>query len=235
MIFIRTLIFNILFYAATAMLAIFGLPLLLLPQRVAQNYVVFWAWISSALLKIVGISKRVRGAKPKGQAIYALKHQSAWETFVLYPVFNMPALVLKKELLFYPFFGLYCWRVPSMPIDRKAGMASLLSIKKKAVKIADEGHDILIFPQGKRVDVNESHPYQIGIFIIYQMTGLPVVPVALNSGVYWPKSSFCKKPGEIIVEILPSIPPGLKREAFMTQLEQSIEKATNALPGMAQE
>ncbi len=246
---IRSLIFNILFYGITAIMAVIGLPILLLPYRVCQKYEHLWSAIMVVLLKyIMGITHRVTGPRPDHPVIYAAKHQSAWETIFLYAEFDSPAPVLKKELIYLPFIGLFFVKVPSVPIDRSAGRAALKNLMAAAEKISKVGDSILIFPQGTRVapiassgassrassgaSSGAGHSYHAGTFAIYQATGLPVVPVALNSGLFWSRAAFTKKSGVIDVKLLPEIPPGLNRRDFMARLEHDIETATNALPGM---
>jgi len=230
---IRSLIFNILFYGITAIMAVIGLPILLLPYRVCQKYEHLWSAIMVVLLKyIMGITHRVTGPRPDHPVIYAAKHQSAWETIFLYAEFDSPAPVLKKELIYLPFIGLFFVKVPSVPIDRSAGRAALKNLMAAAEKINKIGDSILIFPQGTRVAPGAEHSYHAGTFAIYQATGLPVVPVALNSGLFWSRAAFTKKSGVIDVKLLPEIPPGLNRRDFMARLEHDIETATNALPGM---
>jgi len=131
--------------------------------------------------------------------------------------------------------GLYFMRVPSVPINRSAGRNALTQLISSARKIAQTGSSILIFPQGTRVAPGASHPYHAGTFAIYQATGLPVVPVALNAGLLWPRQALIKRPGMIDVRYLEPIPPGLDRKSFMQRLETSIETATKALPGMPAE
>jgi len=236
MIVIRSILFNILFYGATVLMSVTGLPILLLPVRYLKRYQHLWAAVLVFLLKhIVGIRHRIEGGKPEGQVIYAAKHQSAWETIVLYREFGSPAPVLKRELVFLPLIGLYFMRVPSVPINRSAGRNALTQLISSARKIAQTGSSILIFPQGTRVAPGASHPYHAGTFAIYQATGLPVVPVALNAGLLWPRQALIKKPGMIDVRYLEPIPPGLDRKSFMQRLETSIETATKALPGMPAE
>ena len=214
-------------------MAVIGLPILLLPYRVCQKYEHLWSAIMVVLLKyIMGITHRVTGARPDHPVIYAAKHQSAWETIFLYAEFDSPAPVLKKELIYLPFIGLFFVKVPSVPIDRSAGRAALKNLMAAAEKINKIGDSILIFPQGTRVALGAEHSYHAGTFAIYQATGLPVVPVALNSGLFWSRAAFTKKSGVIDVKLLPEIPPGLNRRDFMARLEHDIETATNALPGM---
>ncbi|NDA08063.1 MAG: 1-acyl-sn-glycerol-3-phosphate acyltransferase [Alphaproteobacteria bacterium] len=233
MVFIRSILFNILFYGATLLMSIIGLPILLLPVRYLQRYQHLWTTVLVFLLHhIVGIRHHITGPKPEGQVIYAAKHQSAWETIVLYREFGSPAPVLKRELIFLPLIGLYFLRVPSVPINRSAGRDALRQLISSARKIAETGSSILIFPQGTRVAPGASHPYHAGTFAIYQATGLPVVPVALNAGLVWPRQALIKKPGLIDVQYLEPIPPGLDRKSFMEKLETSIETATHNLSGM---
>ncbi len=230
-------------------MAVIGLPILLLPYRVCQKYEHLWSAIMVVLLKyIMGITHRVTGPRPDHPVIYAAKHQSAWETIFLYAEFDSPAPVLKKELIYLPFIGLFFVKVPSVPIDRSAGRAALKNLMAAAEKISKVGDSILIFPQGTRVapiassgassrassgaSSGAGHSYHAGTFAIYQATGLPVVPVALNSGLFWSRAAFTKKSGVIDVKLLPEIPPGLNRRDFMARLEHDIETATNALPGM---
>ena len=214
-------------------MAVIGLPILLLPYRVCQKYEHLWSAIMVFLLKyIMGITHRVTGPRPNHPVIYAAKHQSAWETIFLYAEFDSPAPVLKKELIYLPFIGLFFVKVPSVPIDRSAGRAALKNLMAAAEKINKIGDSILIFPQGTRVAPGAEHSYHAGTFAIYQATGLPVVPVALNSGLFWSRAAFTKKSGVIDVKLLPEIPPGLNRRDFMARLEHDIETATNALPGM---
>jgi len=234
----RSLIFNFLFYGITAIMVTVGVPILLFPISVCQKYANIWSGILVFLLKhIIGLRHRIKGTLPDHPVIYAAKHQSAWETIVLYAEFGNPAPVLKKELIYFPFIGLLFFRIPSVPIDRSAGRFALKNLMESAVKIKTSGGSILIFPQGTRAAPGASVaeiPYHSGTFAIYQATGLPVVPVALNSGLFWSRAAFIKRPGVIDVDLLSEIPPGLNRREFMTRLEESIETATNRLPGMAE-
>ena len=234
MVFFRSLLFNILFYGLTALMSILGLPLLALPQRLTMAYARLWARLMFLLLRIAGIRHRMEGPRPSGAVIYAAKHQSAWETIALYAELGSPAPVLKKSLLFYPVIGLYFLKVPAVPIDRSTGIESLRRLSRRVARLAGEGHSILIFPQGTRVAPGVSKPYLPGTFAIYKASGLEVVPVALNSGVFWARESFTKAPGDIMVRLLPPIPPGLGRGEFMSRLEESVETASNELPGMAE-
>jgi 1-acyl-sn-glycerol-3-phosphate acyltransferase len=155
--------------------------------------------------------------------IYAAKHQSAWETVVLALLLHTPVFVLKRELLRLPLLGWYFSKAGCIAVDRSAGMRALRKLRDDAVAAAAGGRSILIFPQGTRVAPGVEHRYEIGVFALYEATGLPVVPVALNSGHVWGRNSWVKRPGRIDVEFLAPIEPGLSRRDFMERLETAIE------------
>lgn len=194
-----------------------------LAGRLWGRFATFVAWIS-------GISFRCEGNVPKGkQVIYAVKHQSAWETMVLFWVLYDPIIVMKQELMRIPFIGWVFKRTGSIGVDRSAGMAALKKLKRDALIAQETGRPLLIFPQGTRVLPRTEAPYEIGVYALYSATGLPVVPVALNSGLFWPRKGIRKYPGCITLEFLPEIAPGLPRAAFMATLEEKIEQATTRL------
>ena len=223
MTFLRSLIFNLAFYGLTIFLASLLLPCLV-TSRSAQAAGRFWGWITHKLLFIAGLSHQNEGDMQSGlQVIYAVKHQSAWETLILYWQLGAPVVVLKKELMRIPILGWFFAQAGCIALDRKAGMAALRHLRAQAEQASHSGRSILIFPQGTRVRPGTQHPYQIGVFALYEQTGLPVVPVALNSGQFWGRRGFTKKPGQISVCYLPPIAAGLKRKDFMQQLEQAIE------------
>ena len=231
MILIRSMLFNLLFYSSTAVLAVALLPCLLRGDwaRAAGK---FWGWYTSRLLYIAGLSHQISGQTHKSrQVIYAVKHQSAWETLVLYWELDAPVIVLKRELLRLPILGWFFLRSGCIAVDRKAGMAALKMMRQQAVIAASSGRSVLIFPQGTRVATGQSAPYQIGVFSLYQATGLDVVPVALNSGRFWARNGFIKRPGVIAVRFLPVLGGGLPRAQFMTSLEEAIETEMMRLDG----
>ena len=169
----------------------------------------------------------VRGLPPKGAVLVAAKHMSMWDTLALYIVLDDPGIVLKRELLWIPFYGWFLWKATAIAIDRGAGVHALVSMSKNARRVADEGRPILIFPEGTRKKPGAPPDYKPGVAGLYGQLRLPCVPAALNSGLYW--TDFLKKPGTIVLEFLEPIPPGLKRREFMVQMESRIEIATNRL------
>ena len=234
---LRSILFNILYALWTAGLHILCLPLLFGRRRWVQAAGGLWIDGTLFLLKhVVGIDHRINGAEnlPATPAIYAVKHQSAWETLFLSRYLNFPSFVLKKELLSIPLFGWYLKKSGMIAVDRKAGASALRGMARQATATLEAGRSILIFPEGTRVTPGQSQPYQPGVAALYTQLKVPVVPVALNSGLFWGRRAFVKKPGTIIVEILPPIPPGLDRKAVMRELENRIETAATALTRVAE-
>src|SRR6266478_6623578 len=232
MIWARAFAFNFAFFAWTAILGTIGLPFLFTPRAVTMRFGRFWASGVLVLLRvIVGLGHEIRGLDrlPRGGCIIAIKHQSAWDTLILPVVLGDPAIVLKRELLLLPFFGWYAARAGSIAIDRKAGAGALRRMLAKARPVAAAGRPIVIFPEGTRVAAGERKPYQPGVAALYQALALPLVPAAVNSGLYWGRRSFVKRPGRAVISLLPPIPPGLPRREMMAELEARIEAATAAL------
>ena len=224
MVYIRSFIFNSVFYIGTAILVLVMGPLLLLPPFLARYIARFWGWMAHKQLYIVGIRQRDYGDRHLDkQVIYAVKHQSAWETIILSWLLHAPAFVLKVELLRLPVIGLFFIKTGCIPVNRADGMRALRKMREAALKLAEQGRSMLIFPQGTRVPQGTSKPYEIGVFALYEATGLPVVPVALNSGHVWPRNSWLKYPGTVDIHFLDSIQPGLTRKQFMAKLEAQIE------------
>jgi 1-acyl-sn-glycerol-3-phosphate acyltransferase len=233
MILLRAILYNLAFLLWTLILGVLASPLFLLaPRRVMARFGRFWARASLEILGwTVGLRHEVRGREnlPTGPAILALKHQSAWDTLFIACLVKDPAIVAKRELLLIPIFGWYLWRAGVIPIDRKAGASALRSIIARAKAATAQGRSIAIFPEGTRIAIGKRVPYQPGVAALYAQLGLPLVPVALNSGLFWPRNSFRKLPGRITLEILPPIPAGLDRRKVLAVLADRIETATDRL------
>ncbi len=229
---IRSFIFDLTFYLWTMLISIVSLPALLVSLRATIWISELWAIVSLLLLRlIVGLSYEVRGRNnlPKGAVIVALKHQSAWDTIALWVLLEKPAIVLKQSLAMIPVFGWYMKRGKAIVIDRNAGAKALRPMVAGARSAIAAGRPIAIFPEGTRTPVGARKPYQPGVAALYMQLGLPLVPVALNSGLFWGRHSFLKRPGRILVEFLPAIEPGLDRRHVMVELERRIEQATAML------
>jgi 1-acyl-sn-glycerol-3-phosphate acyltransferase len=236
MIFIRSLLFNVAFYLWTSVMFLLSLPALLLPVGAVWGLGRIWVCGTVLLLRVfVGLTHEVRGVAHRlpGAALYAVKHQSAWDTLIFALLLDRPAIVLKKELLNLPLFGWYMRKCRMIPVDRKGRATALKRMAADARDRASSGRPILIFPEGTRVAPGHRRPYQPGAAALYGALGLPVVPVALNSGLFWGRKSFHKRPGRIVVEFLPPIAPGLDRRIFMAELEAAIETAADRLAGSA--
>jgi 1-acyl-sn-glycerol-3-phosphate acyltransferase len=228
----RATLFNLAFYLWTAGIGILGLPLLLAPRRWVMAFGTFWSAMTLRLLDwIVGLRHEVRGREnlPPGGCIVAMKHQSAWDTLALPVVIGDPATVLKRELMWIPLYGWYARRAGAIAVDRKAGAAALKRMVADAKTAAAMRRPIVIFPEGTRTAVGAPPDYQPGVAALYLQLGVPLVPVALNSGLFWGRRAFLKRPGRIVMEILPPIPPGLPRRQVMAELERRIEEKTAAL------
>jgi len=231
---LRSLCFNVGWYAGTVMIALVGAPILLLPRRAVVAWAKFWIRFCLWWLRVtVGITHRVSGLEnlPAGPVIIASKHQSSWETLAYTVLFADAATVLKRELLFIPIVGWAMARAGNIAVERGDGATALRGLVRQAKAAIAGGRSILIFPEGTRVAVGVNKPYQVGTAALYRQLGVPVVPVALNSGVFWGRRQFVKRPGVIEVEVLPAIPPGLDRPAFMAALKGRIEGATARLVG----
>jgi 1-acyl-sn-glycerol-3-phosphate acyltransferase len=228
----RSLLFNALFYANLFVYCVLALPTLLLPSRFTLAFIRSFARTSLWLLRVIcGVSVEWRGLEriPQGACIIACKHQSAWETLSLYTVIRDPTYILKRELMWLPFYGWYAWKTGLIPVDRSAGMAALSRMTRTAQRELKRGRQIVIFPEGTRQAPGAAPDYKPGVAFLYSKAGVPCVPMALNSGLFWPRRSTRRIPGTILVEALEPIPPGLDRPTFSTRLESVLEAATARL------
>jgi 1-acyl-sn-glycerol-3-phosphate acyltransferase len=229
---LRSLAFNVGWYLGTTILALAGSPILLMPRRYVVAWSLFWIDFCLAWLRLTcRLTHRISGLEnlPAGPVIFACKHQSSWETLAFSRLFPSSAIVLKRELLFIPIVGWAMARVGNIAVERGDGAAALRSLVRQAKAALADGRSILIFPEGTRTPVGSQRPYHVGTAALYRQLGVPVVPVALNSGLFWGRRQFIKWPGVIDVEVLPPLRPGLRREAFMATLRERIEAATARL------
>ena len=228
MIQLRSALFLLWFLAVTTILSLIFLPVLLLPRGATIWLARVWSRVTFFGLKLfAGIDWEIRGLAPKGPVLVAAKHMSMWDTLALYLALEAPGIVLKRELLRIPFYGWFLWKATAIPIDRASGASALRKMGQAAKAVLADGRPILIFPEGTRKQPGDAPDYKPGVAGLYGMLGVACVPVALNSGAYW--TGFIKRPGTIVLEFLPAIPPGLKRAEFMALLEQRIETATAAI------
>jgi len=229
---IRSVLFNVLFYLNLLALMCVALPTLVLPRRAILEVVRFWARSNNWLLRtICGITFELRGLEriPPGPLLVASKHQSLWETFALVPLFADPAFILKRELMWLPLFGWYAWKAEMIPVDRGARSQALAAISARAKIELARNRQIVIFPEGTRRPPGAAPSYKYGVVHLYVESGVPCLPVALNSGLFWPRRSFRRYPGTIVAEFLDPIAPGLDRQVFFERLQQVVETATARL------
>jgi len=229
---LQSLAFNIAFFAWAFISAIIFIPFFAVSSKAALKVGKPWAVVSLFFARIFcNIRYEVRGHEniSTQPVVYASKHQSAWDTLIFLALFPNIAYILKKELLRLPFWGWYLWRMKMIAIDRKAGASSIKQLIRDSKTALKEGRPIVIFPEGTRTKPGAPPDYQPGITAMYSSLGVPVVPVALNSGIFWGKNAFFKKSGIITIEFLPQIEQGLGKKEFITRLENDIEKASNKL------
>jgi 1-acyl-sn-glycerol-3-phosphate acyltransferase len=229
---LRSIAFNVLFYLNTIIYLIAALPTFFMPYRAIVAVARSWGRTNLVLLRVVaGIDCEIRGREkiPKGAIIVAAKHQSAWETFALLPLIDNPVFILKRELQWIPIFGWLTIKGRMVPVDRGGGAQALAAMVERArIELADN-RQLIIFPEGTRRPAGAEPRYKIGVGHLYVAGGVPCVPIALNSGLFWPRRSWRRFPGTVVAEILDPIPPGLSREVFFERLQIDIETATARL------
>lgn len=219
------------FYAFTTLYFITALPILILPRSFAWRVAHLWIDISIGIYKYIGgMTYEFRGLEnlpPKGTGvIVAAKHQSSWETMGLVKQFRFPSYILKKQLLMLPLFGFYLRKFQMVSIDRTKGKQAMALMLPAAKSVLNNGRPLMIFPEGTRKLPGAAPDYKHGFARMYTELNAPIVPVALNTGIFWPKMSILRYPGKIIISILPAIPPGLSHEEAYEQTQKAIEEET---------
>ncbi len=233
MLLLRSMIYNCLFFVVTAALLVFWVPVFFfLPQRDGWKVVKTWGYLILWLHRnITGCEAQFRGLEnlPDGGFLVAAKHQSTWETVAILLFMDDPAYILKRELMFLPLFGWYAAKMRMIPVHRGKKGVALTAMTAAAQKEMRNPRQIIIFPEGTRTAPGAEPRYKIGIARLYEKISCPVVPVALNSGLLWPRNSFYRHPGTITMEFLPPIMPGLDNAEFAKKLQVDIETATDRL------
>ncbi|WP_445490670.1 lysophospholipid acyltransferase family protein [Rhodopseudomonas sp. RCAM05734] len=231
-IFVRSLIYNVLFYVLLVFWILVAIPTFVMPPRAFMAIAKAWARSSVWLMRVACNTKtEYRGLEkiPAGPLVVASKHQSMWETFALMPFFDRPLFIYKRELGKIPFFGWYLKKSKMVGVDRDGGARSLIDMARRATEEVQLGRQPIIFPEGTRRPVDAAPDYKPGIAQIYSKCGVPCLPVALNSGLFWPRRTFLRYPGTLVVEFLDPLPPGLPRKEFIAAISTSIEAATARL------
>jgi 1-acyl-sn-glycerol-3-phosphate acyltransferase len=231
-IFLRSLVYNVLFYACLVFWLIFAIPTFLMPRQGILTVARWWASSSIFLQRVIcGTRVEYRGVHkiPKGPLIVAAKHQSMWETFALLQFFPEPLYILKRELKWIPLFGFYLMKADMIDVERSAGARALKDMTRRAGAAVREGRQLIIFPEGTRRPVEAPPRYKHGVGQIYVESGVQCLPVALNSGLFWPRRTFMRYPGTLVVEFLDPLPPGLSRDDFIKRVSEVIETATDRI------
>jgi len=228
----RSILFNALFYLNLAIYLVIAMPTLVLPRWGILGLARNWARVNLLLLRMIcGTAVEWRGLEkiPAGALLVAAKHQSLWETFALLTIFPDPAYILKRELLWIPFYGWCAQRAGMIPVDRGGGKPALAAMAVLVRAELARGRQIIIFPEGTRRAPGAEPKYKYGIAHLYAEGVAPCLPVALNSGLFWPRRKFLRHPGTITVEILDPIAPGLAPDVFFQRLERDLEDASARL------
>ncbi|WP_417678242.1 lysophospholipid acyltransferase family protein [Pseudodonghicola sp.] len=225
-----SLIYIVQVYIAMAVLGLLFTPWAILSKRGALVACKFYAryaiWTAGWML---GLRTEVRGTVPTGEVLVAAKHQSFFDILVIFKALPHAKFIMKKELMWTPFIGLFAKRLGCIPVDRKKrGRAIAKMVKDVAAEFSEPGQ-LVIYPQGTRVAPGEHQPYKVGPAVLYEGTGYPCVPVATNVGLFWPRKGIMRYPGLGVVEFLDPIQPGVERHEFMTRLEQEIETHSDGL------
>jgi 1-acyl-sn-glycerol-3-phosphate acyltransferase len=235
LILIRSILFNILFYLNLLFYLVAAFPTLILPRRAVVAAAKSWGRTNLRLLRAVcriDVAWEGREKIPPGALIVAAKHQSVWETFALLTLFDDPTFIVKRELMWIPFFGWYIWKAGMIPVDRGARSQALAGMTDRARIQLARGRPLIIFPEGTRRAPGAEPAYKFGVAHLYGETGVPCLPVALNSGLVWGRRAFLRYPGTVRAEILDPIAPGLTRTDFFDRLKHVIETATARLVAM---
>lgn len=231
-VFLGSLLFNLGFYVFTTITVFTSLPLLALPREALLYVLRSYTWVTEGMLRVFcDVRVEVEGMEhiPPGAVLIVSKHQSAFDTVFWLSRLPDPCYVMKIELMRIPVWGWLARKCAMVAVDRDGGAAALRLMVKQVKQAADVGRQIVIFPEGTRAAPGVAEPYQPGVAAIAAATRLTVVPVATNSGVYWGRNAFAKRPGVIRMKILPPLPAGLGRAGLMAALEERIETESRAL------
>ncbi|MEM9104236.1 MAG: 1-acyl-sn-glycerol-3-phosphate acyltransferase [Pseudomonadota bacterium] len=233
MIFLRSALFNLLFYLnLIVQMIIFTPPYFLMRRKAA--WVIPKNWVRSnhwLLEKVVGTTHTLEGVEniPQGGYIIAPKHQSFWDAYALLPYLDDPFYILKRELVWIPLFGWYVAKMRMVPINRGSREKVMPAVLEKTRAQMADGRQLIIYPEGTRRPVGVEPAYRYGIARIYAELNVPVMPVAIVAGLFWPRRKFLRYPGDIKVRFLPAIEPGLDPDVFMERLVAATETAVDEL------
>jgi 1-acyl-sn-glycerol-3-phosphate acyltransferase len=213
-----------------ALLAVASFPL---PRMLRYRIISGWSRLAVFLSRVIlGIRCEIQGREnlPSRPSVILSKHQSAWETLAFQQIFPPQVHVLKRELLWIPFFGWGLALMSPIAIDRARGVAALRNMARRGRERLEQGFWIVVFPEGTRVAPGEKHHYQLGGAWLAAASGAPIVPVAHNAGLVWPRNAFLKHAGTITVRIGPPIDTSNRDAKTLNALVETwIEEQQKAL------
>lgn len=230
---LRSHLFNLLFYANLIVRMIILSPLyFILPRKLAYRIPKAWAASNHWLMKtIVGTTFEIEGLEniPKSGYILASKHQSFWDTYALLPWLDDPVYILKRELMMIPLFGWYAAKLRMIPVNRGSKGREMIKVMERAAEEMEKGRQLIIYPEGTRRPPGDEPVYKFGIARLYRDLNVPVLPVAVHAGLFWPRRSMMRYPGHYKIRILPAIQPGMPTNAFFEKLVHDLEAASDEL------
>ncbi|MFW2543410.1 lysophospholipid acyltransferase family protein [Primorskyibacter sp. 2E107] len=227
---LRSWIFLIQMYLMMAVIGILFFPFAIFSRGAARLACrVYAKWVRWSASWMVGLRSEIRGVVPTDEVVVAAKHQSFFDIIMIFSAVPAGKFIMKRELLWTPFIGLYAWRIGCVPVDRGKRAQAITRMKRDVEKGNVDPGQLIIYPQGTRVAPGKHIPYKVGAAVLYKQLKQPCVPAATNVGVFWPRTGVYRKPGLAVVEFLPAIPPGVDQGTFVRRLEQEVETASNAL------
>lgn len=229
---IRSILFNVIFIGWTILLLATLWIILPFPRLIFRRAIALWPKLIFPLMRVIlGLDFEQRGLNnlPSGPVIFAVKHQSTWDTMFFLWLDKNNSYIMKEELNKIPFWKSYMTKAGHIVVDRKGGLATMRQMINDTKNVLQEGRSVVIFPEGTRTQPGKSEVYHPGVAALYGQTKVPIIPVALNSGMYWGRREFRKSAGKIIIEFLKPMEKGLKKTEFVSELKSIVEAATRKL------
>lgn len=228
--YLRSILFVGQMYLAMPVFGLLYLPVALATPRgasVAARH--YCHWVRWTARWMVGLRSEIRGTPPEGEVLIASKHQSFFDIILLVGSLPRPRFIMKQSLKWAPVLGWYALRMGCVPVDRGKRGQAIAEMSKRVAEGRQDPGQLIIYPQGTRVAPGAALPYKIGAGVLYRQFGAPCVPAATNVGVFWPRTGIYREPGLAVLEFLPPIEPGKSVADFMTDLESTVEAASNRL------
>ena len=226
----RSLVFNVQMYLSLMFFSLIFLPWMIVSRRGAlvavwcfANYV---RWSASW---IVNLKTEIRGKVPTNEVLIASKHQSFLDIIMIYSVIPNGRFIMKRELLYIPIFGQYAYRLGCVAVTRGKRGRAIFQMLKDLERRSSIGGQLVVYPQGTRVEPGKKKPYKIGAALIYEKLDQTCVPVSTNAGYFWPRRGIYRHPGTAVIEFLNPIPPKLDKGDFLKKLEVVIETSSEQL------